>query len=100
MELSGELDRQVNLELIPSSGTADARDFDSSSLLYLFPISSETGRVVCGSVGISRDEVVESSEIFAVNLQTNPEDRAVIIVQSEAEIVIADSPSDSKELHS
>ena len=86
--LTGDLDRQITLELILSNRTADARDYDSSSLVYTFTPVSET--TVCNRVAITNDSVVEDREQFMVELQQNPEDRAVIIDRSVAEIFIDD----------
>ena len=86
--LTGGLGRQISLELIPSTDTADTNDFSSSILAYIFTPSSDS--IVCGTVGISSDSVVEDRERFTVELQESPEDRAVIIVQNSAEIFIDD----------
>ena len=91
--LTGRLDRQVNLDLVPSNGTADTRDFSSSVLVYMFPSGSVSD---CNDVSITRDGVVEQRESFVVELRDNTGDRAVEIVQDSATIFIDDSLEDCK----
>ena len=92
--LTGELGRQITLELIPLTDTADTSDFSSSILAYTFTPTSDS--IVCSAVGISNDSVVEDRERFTVELQENPEDRAVVIVQNSAEVFIDDNSVDCK----
>ena len=94
--LEGSLNRDIFVELIITMDTADTRDFNSSSLVYMFVSGSVAGSIVCNAVDISSDGVVEDRERFLVELQGNPEDSAINITSSLAEIFIEDSTSDCK----
>ena len=94
VELSGQLERQITLELIPSNNTANTNDFNGNSLVYMFPPMS--GNTVCNAVNITRDGVVESRESFVIELQEIPEDDAIVLGQSTAVVFIDDSPTDCK----
>ena len=91
VQLTGELSRAVFLELILSSDTADTGDFDSGSLVYSFDTGSRSGDSECNVVNITRDDIVEVTEQFSVELHGNLEDHTVIINQSMAVIFIEDS---------
>ena len=94
VELTGQLNRPIVLELVPSSDTADTSDFNSSSLFYTFDSMSEN--MTCMAVEITQDSIVEVTERFELDLQANPKDDAVLIRQNSAEILIDDSSVDCK----
>lgn len=96
VELSGRLDRPISLELTVLPDTADVNDFDSNILTYTFPSNSVSGSTVCNVVGIIGDGIVENRERIGIELHGNPQDLAVTLILSEAEIFIEDSPNDCK----
>ena len=97
MELSGELDRDISLVLSMENDTASFMDFDSTILTYTFESGSTSQNTSCNSVNITRDGIVEDEERFVIFLQTLPQEPDdVIITQSRANVLIADSPFDSK----
>lgn len=96
VQLSGQLDRQISLQLIPSPDSASTSDFDASSIVYLF--TPDTENPVCNEIGIIADDVVERRERFTVSLLASSEERAVRVLQSTAEVFINDFSIDCKSL--
>ena len=97
VELSGELDRDISLVLSMENGTASFMDFDNTNLTYTLVSGSTSQNTTCNSVNITRDGIVEDEERFVIFLQTLPQEPDdVIITQSRADVLIADSPFDGK----
>ena len=95
--LSGILDRNITLELVPlANGTANADDFDESILTYLFESGSSVGTVLCMEINITKDGVVENLEYFSIDLRDDSQFPDVTISNNSAIVVIEDSPEDSK----
>ena len=97
VELSGELDRDISLVLSMENDTASFMDFDNTISTYTFESGSTSQNTSCNSVNITRDGIVEDEERFVIFLQTLPQEPDdVSITLSRADVLIADSPFDSK----
>jgi hypothetical protein len=96
--LSGNLDRNISLDLEVTLETATSEDLsgNETTLEYTFVRGSGPGAVECASLGISSDGIVERVEELSVRLSANPTQEDVVITQPNATVFISDSPFDSK----
>lgn len=92
-----ELDRDIMLKLaIVADGTAGLNDINTTTLTYTFSSGSRSGDVLCNTIGITIDGIVESREEFSIELIANPPSEDIVITQPNAVVSIADSPFDRK----
>ena len=99
VELANEvaLDRDITLELaVFADRTADLNDINATTLTYAFSSGSRSGDVLCNTIGITIDGVVENREEFSVELTANPPFKDIVITQPNAVLSINDSSFECK----
>ena len=99
VELANEVDlgRDITLELaVFADRTADLNDINATTLTYEFSSGSRSGDVLCNTIGITIDGVVENREEFSVELIANHPSEDIVITQPSAVLSIDDSPFDCK----
>lgn len=92
--LSGDLDRDVELELTFERGTAGPTDFNTNNVIYRFSHSEDI--MVCRTVEIFGDGVVENRENFMASLETSSSDVSFLL--RDAEVFIEDSQEDGRNI--
>ena len=93
VELANEVDlgRDISLELaVFADRTADLNDINATTLTYAFSSGSRSGDVLCNTIGITIDGVVENREEFSVELTANPPSEDIVITQPSAILSISD----------
>ena len=87
-----ELNRDIILELaIFADRTADLSDINTTTLTYAFSSGSQSGDVLCNTIGITIDGIVENIEEFSIKLTANPPSEDVLITQPIDIISITDA---------
>ena len=92
VELANEVDlgRDITLELaVFADRTADLNDINTTTLTYAFSSGSRSGDVLCNTIGITIDGVVENREEFSVELTANPPSEDIVITQPSAILSIS-----------
>ena len=92
VELANEVDlgRNITLELaVFADRTADLNDINATTLTYTFSSGSRSGDVLCNTIGITIDGVVENREEFSVELTANPPSEDIVITQPSAILSIS-----------
>lgn len=89
----------VTIEAVALNNSASPADYNNTvSVTYTFGAGVGVAeRTLCASIPLNRDGIVENEEVFLVSLMEFPEEEDVVITASQAQVFIADSPSDSKE---